>query len=424
MKTGKKVLLSLVMSAAMTLTAFTNLFPQTVYSANEAVAAFKDVPANSYAYKDINDLRALGITNGIGNNLFGYNQPVTRAEFITFLCRLMKWEYVSPSIGSFSDNMDKSKYYYSPIETALSKGAITTAEKAFRPEEPATREEMAIMLVRCLGYDALAKRLAYLGAPFSDVSQNTGYITIARDFGIISGTGKGFNPEGKAMKEQAAAMMMRMYNRLNTPVSGLNAFYAIKSSGQAAFVQDLDSLCCGWSSLEYDQDAGKVFINTARSINGTLKDFYLPQGFAGVTGTARSKGVPALLMVYGSQLNKIVPAGASSTADSSAATGMMDFLLKDSGRTDELISEIAEAVSNSSRIAADGSASESSSFDGVVVDFEYMKGTELKTAFTAFLQKLRNKLPEGTLLYVTVHPAVSRNRTYFDAYDFKKIGEI
>jgi hypothetical protein len=390
-------------------------------SASEKTAQFSDVPSNSYAYQNIIDLRNLGITNGLGNNKFGYGQPVTRAEFITFLYRLMKWEAVTPAAGSFTDNKDKTKYYYIPVETALAKGVLTKDQASFRPNASATREEMAVMLVRCLGYDSLAIRLDYLGSPFNDVTKNKGYITIAKDFGIITGTGTGFSPNGTALKEQAAAMMMRMYDKLNTPVKDLNAFYAIKSSGQASLIPDLTTISCGWSSLEYDTDNGGAFINTSRTLDGAYKDYYLPEGFSGVVDAERNSGKPALLMVYGSNYDKIE---VSSPAASSISTvSKLDYVLKDSVSTDKVISDISSLVTKAERKKSDGTV-ESAHFDGVVIDFECMKGAELKTEYVIFLKKLREKLPSGSLLYVAVHPAVSRNRTYFDAYDFKEIGNI
>jgi len=377
-----------------------------VYADSASARPFSDVPADSYALKDIYDLRDLGITYGIGNNRFGYGLPVTRAEFITFLCRLMKWEDVNPAKGSFVDNQDKSKWYYIPVETALANGAITTDSPYFRPMEPATREEMAVMLVRCLGYDSLARSLNNLETPFHDVKNNKEYITIAKDFGIIFGTGNGFNPSGIALKEQAAAMMMRMYNKLNKPVKDLNAFYAISSYSQSSMIPYLDTLSCGWSSLEYDKN-GDIIINTSRTLNGEYKDFYLPQGFSGIVDMARDNGVAPLISVYGTN-----------------EKGLLEKVLTSETQATKIINEICKLAGKSSRLANDGTVLESASFDGVVIDFENMKGSTLKNAFNSFLLQLREKLPAGSKLYVAVHPVINGGSSYYDAYDYREIGEI
>ena len=48
---------------------------------------FKDVPANAYYYEAVKWAQEKGITGGIGNGLFGPNDPCTRAQIVTFLWR-------------------------------------------------------------------------------------------------------------------------------------------------------------------------------------------------------------------------------------------------------------------------------------------------------------------------------------------------
>ena len=51
---------------------------------------------------------------------------------------------VTPEAGSYTDNQDKSAWYYSAVETAYANGAITRQTDTFRPREPITREELAV----------------------------------------------------------------------------------------------------------------------------------------------------------------------------------------------------------------------------------------------------------------------------------------
>lgn len=62
---------------------------------------FSDVPENSYAYEPIHRLRKMGVTNGIGNNRFGYGRTITRGEFITLLVKLLGFDDEVPQQGSF-----------------------------------------------------------------------------------------------------------------------------------------------------------------------------------------------------------------------------------------------------------------------------------------------------------------------------------
>ena len=73
------------------------------------------------------------------------------------------------------------------------------------------------MLVRALGYNALAGRMSDASLPFSDVTSNRGYIALAYDMGLITGQPDGtFQPGGSSTREQAAAILMRCYERLHT----------------------------------------------------------------------------------------------------------------------------------------------------------------------------------------------------------------
>ena len=71
---------------------------------------------------------------------------------------------------------------------------------------------MAVMLVKALGYSELAQ--SETNSVFDDVSANAGYISVAYTLGIINGKSDTlFDPEGSALREEGAAMMMRMYNK-------------------------------------------------------------------------------------------------------------------------------------------------------------------------------------------------------------------
>jgi spore germination protein YaaH len=372
---------------------------------------FTDVPSGSYAFKDINDLRTLGITGGIGNNKFGYGKPTTRGEFVTLLVRLMGWEQISPGKGSFNDNQDKTKYYYKTIETAVQHGVILKDGTSFKPDNTITREDMAVMIIRCLGYDTLARGLDYLGQPFPDVNGDLGYITIAKDLGIINGSGGKFDPKGTALKEQAAAMMMRMYNRLNAPVEDLNAFYAISSNTQQDKIADLTSVCFGWSRLTYDPGANQVILNTLH--DGTSnQEYYVPEAFSARIATADQNNVNTLFSVYSSQDTKITD------PQSGTQVGLPGYVLARPDVYRKVIDDIISQVNLATR------GTETGSFGGVVIDFEGMKGDVLKQDFNAFLKELREKLDKSKKLYVTVPPVLSKGQPYFDGYDYRTIGGI
>lgn len=395
----------------------TCIYPLNADTAAPAVNLFSDVPSGSGFYKAVNDLRSLGVTNGVGNNNFGVGKPLTRGEFVTWLVRLAGWELEAPEKGSFSDNLDKAKYYFRPVETALKHGLIRQAD-LFRPEANMTRLELAAMLIRYLGYDDLSERLAYLGKPYEDVPATLGYITMVKDLGLMNtyagADGTLFRPNESVLREQAALSLMGAYEKLNTPITFLNAFYAISSNSQRDKISSLSSACFGWSRLTYDEKTGQVLFNTAH--DGTAHDeYYLPDGFSERVAMAKQAGIPALLSVFGVQDVK-VPGPADGTS-----MGIIEYVLTKPGEDDKLIAAISE------HLKLTANANESSSFDGVVIDFEGLRGDTLKEAFNAFLKKLRTKLTaDGKKLYVAVPPLIApaRSSVSIDGYDYRTIGSL
>jgi len=378
---------------------------------NVSVKIFDDVPKGHYAFDDIHALRSMGIVSGMDNNSFGLGSSIKRCDFLILLVKLMGWELVNPEKGSFIDNMDRNKWYYPYIETALKHGVILADSDKFRPEEYITRQDMAVMIVRCLGYEELAKQLTFLQSPFADVSEYKEHITIAKDLGIVSGIGDDkFDPMGTAKREHAAAMIMRMYNRLNRPLDELHAFYAIKSYSQIYAIDSLDSVSFGWSCLQFDTDTKKVVLNTSSNKYA----FTIPQGFSEPVTLAQNKGACTQLMVFASESDKVYDDVSGSN------TGLISYIFNNPEVRKQVIRDIITQVKSTSK---DG---ETVSFDGVVIDFEEMKGEALKKGFNAFLTELRREMDQNNVknLYVTVHPRLKNNQSYYDAYDYRTIGEI
>lgn len=181
-----------------------------------AEGTYSDVPSQSWAAKDIQRAAELGLFQGVGDGKFGRGQPITRAAFVTALSRVFRWEPVTPESPTFSD-VGPDKWYYTAVETAASHGALLTDKGSFRPSANITREEMTVMLIRGMGYASLAGTVSQEPSPFSDVTVNKGFITVAYDFGIVDGVGGGkFAPKSTALREQATALLVRVHDRLWT----------------------------------------------------------------------------------------------------------------------------------------------------------------------------------------------------------------
>lgn len=203
----KKRLLILVFAGLMSLV----LLPEA-----NASAGYSDVPEEHWAAESIQRATELGYFQGVDEGRFGLGQPISRAAFSSALVRMFGWEEVRPAKSSF-DDVDKTRWFYTAAETTLANGAVAAAGQDFRPDDDLTRGEMASMLVRGLGYtSSLAETASSYGVPFSDVTVNRGFITMAYDLGLMKGKDGGrFDPDAPATREQAAAVLVRVYDKLH-----------------------------------------------------------------------------------------------------------------------------------------------------------------------------------------------------------------
>lgn len=104
----------------------------------------------------------------------------------------------------------------------------------FRPNDAITRGEMAEILVRALGLKgtaATAEKESSL--PFQDVTSGKGYVAVAYAIGLTNGTSATtFSPSATATRAQAAARLVRIYEKINQSSGFVHGFYALSSYSQ------------------------------------------------------------------------------------------------------------------------------------------------------------------------------------------------
>ena len=181
-------------------------------------SGYSDVPDKHWAAESIAQCKQYNLLQGTGSGKFGLGQKMTRAAYAAALCRLMGWKTVTPEKGSFTDNQDTKKWYFSAIETASEHDVFPGHSTTCRPNDAITREEMAAMTVRALGYSTLSGTVQD-ECPFTDVTTNPGYITLAWRMGLVTGmNAAAFAPKSDTTREQAAAVLLRAYQGLKTKV--------------------------------------------------------------------------------------------------------------------------------------------------------------------------------------------------------------
>jgi hypothetical protein len=110
---------------------------------------FADVPSNAYYADAVRWMARFGITNGTGADRFSPNAPATRAEFVTFLWRLVD-EPITNGSMPFTDLT--AGWQTSSVRWAAA-SEVTTGISAtkFAPNATVTRGQAAALLARFAG---------------------------------------------------------------------------------------------------------------------------------------------------------------------------------------------------------------------------------------------------------------------------------
>ena len=170
---------------------------------------FQDVPTDAYYYEAVKWAQKKGITGGIGDGLFGPNQPCTRAQIVTFLWRAAGSPEPEGTAAGMTD-VAAGSYYEKAVAWAIENGITTgTADGRFAPDATCTRAQGMTFLFR-------ASKASADGMPaFSDVATNAYYaeaVKWATDNGITTGTTSStFSPGSGCTRAQIVTFLWRLY---------------------------------------------------------------------------------------------------------------------------------------------------------------------------------------------------------------------
>lgn len=333
-----------------------------------AAGQFQDVPASHPAAEAIQRCVELGFFQGESAARFGVGHSITRGAFAVAASRFFGWDTKDVTKTPTYSDVPADAWCYGAVEAAVACGALSSQSGTFRPGDAITREELAVLLVRALGYETIAALAQDLATPFRDVRTNPGYIAMAYDFGLVSGgTRNQFYPGEPAAREDVAVILMELYDKLRAP--------AVRSIGIIGAQEDLPDLtgyevvgisagklmCAGKPAVPLSIDAGRA---------------------AALQETIRQAGAKAFLHVVG------------------GPTAL-------NGDTGETVAALAEAV-------------KSGGYDGLLLDLEKLRLNQ-EAAMTRLMKALRPAL-EGKPLYV-IADAPSWDGTVYEGYDYGLMGE-
>lgn len=182
--------------------------------------SFADL-AGHWAQTDLAFLAARLVVNGTGPEKFSPEDGVTRAEFAAMLVRAL--ELPKAAVPAKFTDVVGGAWYAEAIERAFGAGLVTgLGTERFGPEEPITREQMAVMLVNAYRYATgksegdivLTNELKFKDEGIvSEWARNE--VRLADAIGLLNGyPDDRFSPGNGATRAEAGVAVKRLIDKL------------------------------------------------------------------------------------------------------------------------------------------------------------------------------------------------------------------
>jgi hypothetical protein len=187
------------------------------YAVGYNMVSFADVSTADWYYAPVTFCAARGITAGTTATTFSPNATVTRGQFIVMLLRAYGIEPDSNPSSNFADagNTYYTNYLAKAKDLGISAGV---GNNLFAPDQQITRQEMFTLLYRALNVlDELpAATSSKTLSSFSDAASVSDYakdaMTALVQGGVIAGSDGKLNPQGQSSRAQ---MVQVLYNLLS-----------------------------------------------------------------------------------------------------------------------------------------------------------------------------------------------------------------
>lgn len=172
-----------------------------------------DDAIDHWAEESIDNMAAMGVVNGIGDNLYGVDSDITRGALATMLFRFANGK--EGIANTFADVAD-GQWYTDAIGWAVKTGVVTGySDTAFGPNDTITREQLAVMLWRfakLVGLNGVTSASDLDG--FQDAASVGSWATDGMAWCVRNGIIKGvsddtLSPATSATRAQTAVMLDR-----------------------------------------------------------------------------------------------------------------------------------------------------------------------------------------------------------------------
>ncbi len=179
---------------------------------------YSDVQTGDWFYEDVAYVSRVGLMDGIGGGRFDPNGSTSRAMLVTILWRMEGCP--AGNGGERFTDVEQGSWYTEAVRWAAGSGIVRGySETSFAPNDPLTREQLALILYRYAavkGYDTAAR--GQLGR-FADAGQVSQWAAEALSWanaeGLVTGTPENrLLPQGGATRSQTAAILHRFLENI------------------------------------------------------------------------------------------------------------------------------------------------------------------------------------------------------------------
>lgn len=187
--------------------------------ATQSTVSFTDLPSTHWAYNYISEMVNRKVISGYPDAKFRPNNTITRAEFAKIMITASGITPKKVNYSSFSDieATNWASPFVESVKDYMTGYRTADGKYIFNPSAPATREDVAVALVKLKGYDA--SRLpdqSTLEAMFKDyagISESAkSYVALAVENGLVSGfQDETFRPQATITRAEATVMLWRAY---------------------------------------------------------------------------------------------------------------------------------------------------------------------------------------------------------------------
>lgn len=174
------------------------------------MADYSDTDRNAWYHDGVHYCLETGLMVGTGETTFAPDTATTRGMLVTILWRLEGSPVVSNS--THYGDVVPGAWYEQAVRWATSTGVVTGYDNgSFGPDDPITREQLALILWRYAGSPEAGGSLS----AFADGAQTNSWAQSAMlwavEQGLITGVGNDrLDPQGQATRAEAAAILMRL----------------------------------------------------------------------------------------------------------------------------------------------------------------------------------------------------------------------